>query len=127
MYSLKNKIQRSNNMKKVELYCDRSFTVYKELTFVDKSLDIEKAKVVATTELIRVLPTWTSTQVKIKRGNHSYDAEILKWPTIKQFISQKVIRVISGDITEDDEEQEVIKQPVKKQKTQSLEDLAPEN
>jgi hypothetical protein len=114
-------------MKKVELYCDRSFTVYKELTFVDKSLDIEKAKVVATTELIRVLPTWTSTQVKIRRGNHSYDAEILKWPTIKQFISQKVIRVISGDITEDDEEQEVIKQPVKKQKTQSLEDLAPEN
>jgi hypothetical protein len=114
-------------MKKVELYCDKSFTVYKELTFVDKSLDIEKAKVIATTELIRVLPTWTSNHVKIRKGSHLYDSDILKWPTIKQFISQRVIKLISGDIEDDEEQPEQVKVVAKKPKAQSLEDLVPEN
>jgi hypothetical protein len=113
--------------KQVELYSDKSFTVYKELSFVDKSLDIEKAKVIATTELIRILPTWTSKSVKIRKGTHAYAEEVLSWPTIKQFIKQRVIKVISGDYEEDsvDPKPQKIVKPTKEH--QSLEDLVPGN
>lgn len=108
---------------KIELYSSKTFTVYKELSFVDKSLDIEKAKVVNTGELIRVLPTWTSKKAKIKKGTHQYDAEVLTWPTIRSFIKSGTIKVISGDY-----EKEFNVPAPKKSKTsksESLESLVP--
>lgn len=112
----------------VELYCDQTFTVYKDLTFKDQSLDIEKSKVVNTTELIRVLPTWTSTKVRIRKGTHAYDAEVLTWPTIRQFIKQRVIRVISGDFIDDEPTEPKAAKTTKTAKPQqSLEDLVPGN
>jgi hypothetical protein len=109
---------------KVELFSTKTFTVYKELSFVDKSLDIEKAKIVNTGELIRVLPTWTSVKAKIKKGTHQYDVEVLSWPTVRGFIKQGIIKVISGDY-----EKEFNVAPEKKTKVtkgQSLESLVPE-
>ena len=82
---------------KVELYSSKTFTVYKELSFVDKSLDIKEAKVVNTGELIRVLPTWTSKKVKIRKGTFAYDGDVLNWPTVRGFIKQGIIKVISSD------------------------------
>jgi hypothetical protein len=112
----------------IELYCDKTFTVYKDLTFKDQSLDIEKSKVVNTTELIRVLPTWTSTKVKIRKGTHAYDAEVLTWPTIRQFIKQRVIKVISGDFNDDEPTEPRVAKPTKTAKAQqALEDLVPGN
>lgn len=110
--------------RKVELYSSQTFSVYKELSFVDKSLDIEKAKVVNTTELIRVLPTWQSTRVKIRKGTHLYEADILTWPTVRGFIKQGTIKVISGDY-----DKEYLTKPAPKPKAskqQSLESLVPE-
>lgn len=109
---------------KVELYSSKTFTVYKELSFVDKSLDIEKAKVVNTGELIRVLPTWQSKKVKIRKGTYQYESDILKWPTVRGFIKQGIIKVISGDY----EKEFNVQQPKKTKapKTQSLESLVPE-
>lgn len=108
----------------VELYSTKSFTIYKELSFKDQSLDIEKAKVVATTELLRVLPTWTSKQVKIRKGTHQYDAEVLSWPTVKSFIKSGVIKVISADY---EREFNVPKdKPKTLKKSSSLEALVPD-
>lgn len=84
-------------MAKVELFSSHAMRVYKELSFVDKSLDIEKAKIVATQQLMRVQPTFTSTVVKIKKGQGLYDAAILDWPTIKSFVKQGVIRILSPE------------------------------
>lgn len=112
----------------VELYCDNTFTVYKDLTFKDQSLDIEKSKVVNTTELIRVLPTWTSTKVRIRKGTHAYDAEVLTWPTIRQFIKQRVIKVVSGDLPDLEPKTTKTTKTTKTSKAQqSLEDLVPGN
>jgi len=111
----------------VELFCDKTFTIYKDLTFVDKSLDIEKSKIVNTTELIRVLPTWQSTKVKIRKGTHAYPAEVLTWPTVKQFIKQRVIKVISGDFDEETPEPKVTKTTKAPKPQQSLEELVPGN
>lgn len=113
--------------KQVELYSAKSFTIYKDLTFVDKSLDIEKAKVIATTELIRILPTWTSKNVRIRKGTHMYDADVLNWPTIKQFIKQRLIKVISGDFEEESVEPKLQKVTKTTKEHQSLEDLVPGN
>ena len=112
--------------KQVELFSKNTFNVYKELSFVDKSLDIEKAKVVATTELIRVLPTFTTNKIKIRKGTHFYDASIMEWPTIKSFIKQGVIRVLSA-YQEDEPEKPSKKVAPKKVKTQSLNDIVPED
>jgi len=109
---------------KVELYSSKTFTVYKELSFVDKSLDIEKAKVVNTGELIRVLPTWASKKTKIKKGTHLYEAEVLTWPTVRGFIKQGIIKVISGDYQKEFNVPEPKK--AKASKGQSLESLVPE-
>ena len=84
-------------MARLTIFSNTTFNVYKELSFVDKSLDIEKAKVVATAQLIRVLPTFTTNKVQVKKGDHSYDAKILDWPTIRQFIKQGVLRITSAD------------------------------
>lgn len=111
--------------RKVELYSSQNFSVYKELSFVDKSLDIEKAKVVNTTELIRVLPTWQSTRVKIRKGTHMYDADILTWPTVRGFIKQGTIKVISGDYDAEFNKPQPKKPRATKQ--QSLESLVPED
>ena len=111
---------------KVELYSQKSFTVYKELSFKDQSLDIEKAKVVNTTELIRVLPTWGNHKVKIKKGAHSYDADVLSWPTVRSFIKSGMIKVISADYDKEFGVQKQTKTAKTPTKGQSLESLVPD-
>ncbi len=111
--------------KQIELYSSKTFTVYKELSFVDKSLDIEKSKIVNTSEMIRVLPTWTSKKAKIKRGTHSYDADVLTWPTVRSFIKAGTIKVISEDYEK--EFTKPTKVSTKQTSKTSLESLVPED
>lgn len=92
---------------RIRLSSQAAFVVYKGLSFEDKSLDIEKAKIVSTAQLIRVLPTFTSTSVRIRKGTHSYDANILEWPTIRQFIKQGVIDPVGFSLDEYINKQEV--------------------
>lgn len=110
---------------KIELYSQKTFTVYKDLSFKDQSLDIEKSKVVNTSELIRVLPTWQSTKVQIRKGTHQYDADVLNWPTVRSFIRSGAVKLISSNFEDDF----ATTQP-KKTKTaikgQSLESLVPD-
>lgn len=87
-------------MARIELYATATFNVYKELSFEDKSLDIEKAKVIATQNLIKVLPTFTMNVVKIRKGSHMYDESIIQWPTIKQFIKQGVIKPVGFKLSD---------------------------
>jgi len=112
--------------REVELFSKNTFNVYKELAFADKSLDIEKAKVMATQNLIKVMPTFTTNKVKIRKGTHFYDASVLKWPTIKAFIKQGVIRVLSS-YQEEEPEKTPKKTIAKKVKAGSLGDLVPED
>lgn len=108
-------------MAKLTIFSTSTFNVYKELSFVDKSLDIEKAKVVATAQLIRVLPTFTTTNVKIRKGDHVYDETILTWPTIKQFIKQGVLRITSADHVTYYQDEERRKEEAKRKKAEKKE------
>lgn len=111
---------------KVELYSSKTFSVYKELSFKDQSLDIEKSKIVNTAELIRVLPTWHTTRVKIRKGTFQYDADVLNWPTVRGFIKQGIIKVISGNYEEEFKTNSLKEKAKKGAKSQSLESLVPD-
>lgn len=84
--------------KTVRLYSKRTFTVYKELSFIDKSVDVEKAKIIASDNLVRIAPDYLKTAVQIKEGSHSYKLEILEYPTVITFINKGVISVIDGTL-----------------------------
>lgn len=88
-------------MNKIELNSTNTFTVYKELSFADRSIDVTNAKIVAADNLLRVYPTFIETGVVIRRGTHKYDKEILGWSTIKAFIRKGIIRPINFNFEEE--------------------------
>lgn len=107
-------------MNKIELNSTNTFTVYKELSFADRSIDVTNAKIVAADNLLRVYPTFIETGVVIRRGTHKYDKEILGWSTIKSFIRKGIIRPINFNFEEELAKLEAANEPSKKEKKKAL-------
>lgn len=112
---------------KIEIYSPHTFNVYKELSFEDQSLDIEKAKIVNTQQLIRVLPTFTRNLVKIRQGSHKYNEDIIYWPTIRSLIKQGTIKLVGASINEyptaQEKAEEAKPEPKKRQKAVKAEEV----
>lgn len=130
-------------MATIQLTSKTSFTVYKELTFIDKSIDLEKAKVVVSENLMKIQPDFINTGILIKKGTHSYDEKVMTYPTVRNFIKKGVITMninaeealakyeVNGEETETEEvaEKKVTKpkaKTVKEEKPISIDDIAGE-
>jgi len=86
----------------IELNSVRNITVYQDLTYRDKSIDLDKVKVVVgeSAKLLNVYPTWHNVKCYIKKGNGVYPANILDWTSTKSLIHRGIIKLFNPELNE---------------------------
>lgn len=84
----------------VELNSTRNITVYQDVTYVDKTVDFDKVKVIATNDarLLNVQPTWHNVKCHISKGNGVYPANILEWKSVKSLIHRGIIKLYDPEL-----------------------------
>lgn len=92
----------SSNTGIIELNSQRNITVFQDLAYNDKSIDIDKVKVVVgeSAKLLNVYPTWHNVKCFIKKGNGSYPANILEWTSVKSLIHRGIVRLYDNELNE---------------------------
>jgi len=79
---------------KVKLTSDKTYTVFRSISYIDKSINPEKTQVIMSQNLINVVSTMGKNKVVITKGIAEYNAEILSWGPVKGLIKSGHIHII---------------------------------
>lgn len=92
----------SKPMETVHLNSTRNITVYQNISYKDKSIDIDRVKVVVgeSAKLLNVYPTWHNVKCFISKGNGHYPANILEWTSVQSLIHRGVITLFDPVLNE---------------------------
>lgn len=78
-------------------------TVYKDVSHIDRSIALDKAKAVIIADgssMLRVTPTWHNTKCTITMGLNVIPEDVVEWKSFRALVRKNLVTIIDQRLTD---------------------------